>query len=81
MIPLVDVNDTAYHRAALKISRTNIIIQPFAMQRKPNFRATGVKMHGNKKLCSLLLGKCIGAGIQNLTTKNPPNLAMREVFV
>jgi hypothetical protein len=37
-------------------------------------------MHGNKKLCWVFLGKCIGAPYEILTTKKPPNLLMRGLF-
>jgi len=38
-------------------------------------------MHGNKKLCRIFLGKCIAECYEFLTTKKPPNLAMRGLFV
>ena len=38
-------------------------------------------MHGNRKLCRIFLGKCIGAPYEILTTKKPPNLSMRGLFV
>jgi hypothetical protein len=38
-------------------------------------------MHGNKKLCWVFLGKCIGAPYEILTTKKPPNLLMRGLFI
>lgn len=38
-------------------------------------------MHGNQKLCRIFLGKCIGAPCEILTTKKPPNLSMRGLFV
>lgn len=37
-------------------------------------------MHGNRKLCRIFLGKCIGAPTQNLTTKKPPSFATRGLF-
>jgi hypothetical protein len=38
-------------------------------------------MHGNKKLCWVFLGKCTVAHYEILTTKKPPNLLMRGLFV
>lgn len=38
-------------------------------------------MHGNRKLCRIFLGKWIGAPYKILTTKKPPNLSMRGLFV
>jgi hypothetical protein len=38
-------------------------------------------MHGNKKLCRIFLGKCMVARYEILTTKKPPNLAMRGLFL
>jgi len=38
-------------------------------------------MHGNKKLCRIFLGKCIGAPYEILTTKKPPSFATRGLFV
>ena len=38
-------------------------------------------MHGNRKLCRIFLGKCIGAPLQILTTKKPPSFATRGLFV
>jgi len=80
-IPVVDVYDTAYHRAALKNLRTDIIIQQNGMYCNFTFRVPGVKMHGNKKLCWIFLGKCTVVWYEFLTTKKPPNLAMRGLFV
>jgi hypothetical protein len=37
-------------------------------------------MHGNRKLCRTFLGKCIGAPYKILTTKKPPNFAVRGLF-
>jgi hypothetical protein len=51
------------------------------MYRNLTFRVPGAEMHGNKKLCSVFLGKCIGAPYKILTTKKPPNLAMRGLFL
>lgn len=38
-------------------------------------------MQGNKKLCRIFLGKCIGAPCEILTTKKPPSFATRGLFI
>lgn len=37
-------------------------------------------MHGNRKLCRVFLGKCIGTPYEILTTKKPPNFLVRGLF-